>query len=135
MDFKKLEYTPVGDLVLVKPGPIRLMEAVYPVPDETKSKGKKKDETVELKDEVTQVRTALRIGTILKVSPFAQNMNIKVGDIIVYQDGRGRIFDLLQDKDTLETRDYCPVLLQRYDILSIVDNKESVNEEGKESSN
>jgi len=125
MKFSQLKYVPIDDRVLVQPGPVKYVNAIYTVPvDDGINEGRTIDDVHEVTTEKQRVRTALRIGQILELScnkliDKEENLPFKVGDWVVYLERNAMKFDLLAKRDDDPK---CPVMLRRYEILGLVNN-------------
>jgi hypothetical protein len=136
MNFKQLEYEPIDERILVQPGPVKKVICEMQVPDDEKNIDKTIDDIREVKTVKEKVRTAFRVGQILKgrgtklVNNYQPGTSalcpeeievFKEGDWVVYAEKSAVKFDLLTNKDP---DDKCPVLLKRYDIVAKVKNIE-----------
>lgn len=118
MTYKQEEFTPVNDLILVQPGPVREITQYMEVPDDEKNKGKGINDVKAVKTVKNKIKTVYRVGKIISMSN-RDNLNYNVGDWIVYNEYDARKLDLLAKK---EPDLKCPVVVKHYGVIAKVEN-------------
>lgn len=132
LNFKPEQFKPVDGNVLVQPGPIKKINTVeYKVqPSPVDVKG---DKQVEPEVTYEKKATLMRLGKVLAISENILTatdatgklipVGFAVGDWVVYNSQRGynQKLDLLAKKSD---DDKCPILMQRFEIVSKVNVEE-----------
>jgi hypothetical protein len=141
MSFIANSFTPIDDRILVQPGPEYKVKTVQTELEPKKYMKPTKDGAIPSKPVQKEVElvSELRVGKVLSIGN-STNPNVvipfEVGDWVVYNVKQALMFGLLYKGDDKN----CPVLLNRFQILTKVDENSvnefinKVNEDSKEES-
>ena len=121
LTFKVDQFKPVDGNVLVQPGPVKKIKTLQAKTTGNEFNPDGTAPEVELTYE--KDNTIMRIGKVLAIADNLENTGFEVGDWIVYNTRRGgnMKLDLLAKSSDDEK---CPVLMQRFEIVSKVNIEE-----------
>lgn len=119
MTYTHENFAPLGEQVILQPGPLKYLIQTLQVQDEKKNKGKGAEDVKETKELKQKIKTIYRVGKVLVMGSNLKNAGFEVGDWVVYNQYEAKPFDLLAKKAEDEK---CPVIIKSWSLLSKVDH-------------